>query len=246
MLGTDDLLACFVAGNTLNWDDGYRTETETDSFQETLDMFINIGIFIWFGAVCPRLPAIWMMSKKIKQCHNLTHTLFMGYFGPIGVGAAFYLHVAMEFLHLVQVDGHVREDAEDLKEVLHIVVWFIIMSSILIHGLSVPTGKLAFSISRNVERAIDAHSSSSGKSYHQRGEAKRRSLRASMAVGHGETSTQMPRRKSLMPTTSRSVDSGVLPLSPREVHFKGQMMPDAALESGESEFSLLQKYPGPK
>ncbi|KAL8672237.1 MAG: hypothetical protein Q9168_003284 [Polycauliona sp. 1 TL-2023] len=258
MIGTDDLLACFVAGNALNWDDRYRHETETDSFQETLDMLINLAIFVWFGAVCPwsqflhnhgriplyrlvllgmlilmfrRLPVVWLMSRKLRQCHNLKHTLFMGYFGPIGVGAAFYLHVAMEFLHLIEVDGEVREDAEDLREVLYPVVWFIIMSSILIHGLSVPAGKLAFSVARNVKR-------STSKNYHRRGEARRQSLSRSMSAGHAETQTQAPRRSSL-------VSQGVLPQSPRKVHVNGTM-PDAALESGESDFSLLQKYPGPE
>ena len=167
MVGTDDLLACFVAGNVFTWDDWFRLETEKDSFQPTIDMLLNLAIFMWFGAVAPwyqfvhnhvipiyrlvflgililifrRLPIVWLMSKKIWQCHTLKHTLFMGYFGPIGVGAAFYLHVALEFLHFTTVDGHVRGDAEKLREQLDIVVWFIIMCSIFIHGLSVPVGK---------------------------------------------------------------------------------------------------------
>ncbi|KAL8657043.1 MAG: hypothetical protein Q9226_002307 [Calogaya cf. arnoldii] len=248
MIGTDDLLACFVAGNVLNWDDLYRSDTEGDSFQETLDMLINLSIFMWFGAVCPwyqflhnhgripfyrlvilgllilifrRLPAVWMLSRKIRQCQNLTHTLFMGYFGPIGVGAAFYLHVAMEFLHLIQVDGHVREDAEDLREVLHLVVWFIIICSIVIHGLSVPAGKAAFAISRRVEKFADTHPKFAGKDYHRRGQERRKSLRASMSVS----------------------GQGGLPQPPKRVH---STSPDAGLESGESEFSLVPKYSMPR
>lgn len=259
LIGTDDLLACFVAGNVLNWDNVYRHDTIQDSFQETLDMLINLAIFMWFGAVCPwyeflhnhgriplyrlivlglliiilrRLPIVWLTSGKIRQCQNLTHTLFMGYFGPIGVGAAFYLHVAMEFLHLVQVDGHVREDAEDLREVLHLVVWFIIMTSIVVHGFSIPAGKLAFKVSRKVERSADAHPKLAGRNFHQRGEERRRSLRASMSVSVS--------------------GQGGLPQTPRRVwahesmSIPAQILPDTALESGGSDFSLLQKYPGPK
>ncbi|KAL8957515.1 MAG: hypothetical protein Q9193_005234 [Seirophora villosa] len=245
IIGTDDLLACFVAGNVLNWDDEYRLETEQDSFQGTLDMLINLAIFMWFGAVCPwsgfvhthgripfyrlvvlgllilvfrRLPAVWLMARKIRQCHNLTQTLFMGYFGPIGVGAAFYLHVAMEFLHLIQVDGHVREDAEDLREVIHLVVWFIIMCSIVIHGLSVPAGKLLFKIERQVEAFADGHPRLSGKGYHRRGQERRKSLRARMSV---------------------SGAAGGVPQPPKLAH---TALPDAGLESGGSEFSLLPKY----
>ncbi|KAL9594171.1 MAG: hypothetical protein Q9219_007184 [cf. Caloplaca sp. 3 TL-2023] len=248
LIGTDDLLACFIAGNTLNWDDAYRHEVEGDSFQETLDMLINIAIFMWFGAVCPwsgfvhnhgriplyrlvllgllilifrRLPVVWLMARKIRQCQNLTHTLFMGYFGPIGVGAAFYLHVAMEFLHLIQVDGEVREDAEELREVLHLVVWFIIMSSIVVHGFSVPAGKLAFAVSRKVERYADAHPRLKGQNYEQRGEERRRSLRASMS------------------------GQGGLPQPPKKVKAHN-ILPGASLESGGSELSILQKQPEPR
>ncbi|KAL8868945.1 MAG: hypothetical protein Q9174_004644 [Haloplaca sp. 1 TL-2023] len=244
LIGTDDLLACFVAGNVLNWDDEYRTETSSDEFQPALDMLINLAIFMWFGAVCPwyefmhnhgripvwrlailgvlilllrRLPAIYLLSPKIRQCHNMTHTLFMGYFGPIGVGAAFYLHVALEFLHLVTVDGEVREDAEDLREVLHLVVWFIIMCSIIVHGLSVPVGKLSFKVMRKVERLADAHPKMSGRNFHHRGEERRKSLRASMSVSGV---------KSDLP----------LPPTPKRAHLS-----DAALESGDSEFSLLPR-----
>ena len=182
MLGTDDLFACFIAGNVFTWDDWFRAETEKDSFQPTIDMLINLAIFMWFGAVCPwsefvhndgripiyrllalgililifrRLPVVWLMARKIRQCHTLTHTLFMGYFGPIGVGAAFYLHVALEYLHLVKVDGEVREDAHDLMEVMRLVVWFVIMCSIFIHGLSIPVGKLGFTIEQTVEHIIE-------------------------------------------------------------------------------------------
>lgn len=249
IIGTDDLLACFVAGNVLNWNDEYRLETEQDSFQPTLDMLINLAIFMWFGAVCPwsgfvhnhgripfyrlvvlgllilvfrRLPAVWLMARKIRQCHNLTHTLFMGYFGPIGVGAAFYLHVAMEFLHLVQVDGHVREDAEDLREVLHLVVWFVIMCSIVIHGFSVPVGKLAFYFSRKVELLADNHPKLKGKDYYGRGEERRKSLKRNMSVSGPQSG---------------------LPLPPKSVRVHATL-PDAALESGESEFSLLPNHAG--
>lgn len=53
MIGTDDVLACFIAGNTFTWDDWFRLETLDDSLQSTIDMLLNLAIFIWYGAVCP-------------------------------------------------------------------------------------------------------------------------------------------------------------------------------------------------
>jgi len=53
MIGSDDVLACFVAGNAFTWDDWFRLETLDDSLQPTIDMLLNLSIFIWFGAICP-------------------------------------------------------------------------------------------------------------------------------------------------------------------------------------------------
>lgn len=33
LLGGDDLLACFIVGNSVSWDDFYRLETEDEAFQ---------------------------------------------------------------------------------------------------------------------------------------------------------------------------------------------------------------------
>jgi NhaP-type Na+/H+ or K+/H+ antiporter len=53
MVGSDDILAGFVAGNALNWDDWFRDRTAQDSFDPTIDTLLNWGVFIFFGAVCP-------------------------------------------------------------------------------------------------------------------------------------------------------------------------------------------------
>lgn len=53
MVGSDDILAAFIAGNVLTWDDWFRQKSEGDSFDPTIDMLLNWAIFIYFGAVCP-------------------------------------------------------------------------------------------------------------------------------------------------------------------------------------------------
>lgn len=41
IIGSDDILCCFVVGNSLTWDDWFRIRSEEDSFQEVIDMLLN-------------------------------------------------------------------------------------------------------------------------------------------------------------------------------------------------------------
>ncbi|KAK7539845.1 Sodium/hydrogen exchanger family-domain-containing protein [Phyllosticta citribraziliensis] len=182
MLGSDDVLACFVAGNAFTWDDWFRLETMDDSLQPTIDMLLNVAIFIWIGAVCPwhmfavnsviptvrlvflgvlvlllrRLPVILALHKKIPQIEAFRQAAFTGFFGPIGVSAVFYLYVSLEFLSEIKVNGHIREDAEQLSEVMMVVIWFLIICSIVVHGLSIPVGKLGILIPRTLSQAVSS------------------------------------------------------------------------------------------
>jgi NhaP-type Na+/H+ or K+/H+ antiporter len=155
MVGSDDVLACFMAGNTFTWDDWFRLETLDDSLQPTIDMLLNLSIFIWFGAVCPwesfttnsaisiyhlvllgvlilllrRLPILFALRKYIHQIDGQRQAVFMGFFGPIGVSAIFYLYISLEFLQEITVDGVQRDDAQKLGEVVTVVVWFLAICS---------------------------------------------------------------------------------------------------------------------
>jgi NhaP-type Na+/H+ or K+/H+ antiporter len=53
VLGSDDVLACFIAGNSLTWYDFVRVETEDDTFQDVIDSILNASIFIYLGALIP-------------------------------------------------------------------------------------------------------------------------------------------------------------------------------------------------
>ena len=186
MIGSDDVLACFIAGNTFTWDDWFRQETLDDSLQPTIDMLLNVAVFIWFGAVCPwssfvhnaqipiyrliflgvlvlllrRPPVVLLMHNRIHQIEEWRQALFVGFFGPIGVSAIFYLYVTLDYLrNNIEVDGKERADAERLGEILMIVVWFLVICSIVVHGLSIPLGKLGFYIPRTISIAISQETS---------------------------------------------------------------------------------------
>ncbi|KAI9699268.1 MAG: hypothetical protein M1836_002878 [Candelina mexicana] len=186
MIGSDDVLACFIAGNVFTWDDWFRLETLDDSLQPTIDMLLNLSVFMWFGAVCPwasfahnnvipiyrlifigvlvllfrRLPVVFAMHSRIHQVEGKKQALFVGFFGPIGVSAIFYLYVGLEFLNATTADGVERDDAERLGEVMTVVVWFLAICSIIVHGLSVPLGKIGWHLPRTISRAISFQNAS--------------------------------------------------------------------------------------
>ena len=157
MIGSDDVLACFIAGNAFTHDDWFRLKTKDDSLQPTIDMLLNLSIFMWFGAVCPwtsfahndvipiyrliflgilillfrRLPVVFALHWKIWQIEEKQQALFVGFFGPIGVSAVFYLYISLEFLGAITVDGVVREDAARLEDIFTVVIWFLAVCSIV-------------------------------------------------------------------------------------------------------------------
>jgi hypothetical protein len=53
--GTDETLACFIAGCALNWDGLYHFEIEArhDSFNSAIETVLNFGTFVFLGAVMP-------------------------------------------------------------------------------------------------------------------------------------------------------------------------------------------------
>lgn len=205
MIGSDDVLACFIAGNAFTWDDWFRVETMDDSLQPTIDMLLNVSIFMWFGAVCPwhsfvqndvislgrlvglgililllrRLPFVLAAWKFIHQIQDFRQAVFVGFFGPIGVSAIFYLYVSLEFIktldigeHISGTESHSHEDLHRLEEALVVVVWFAAVCSIVsissggksrthfltllspkvVHGLTIPMGKLGLVLPRTLSQ----------------------------------------------------------------------------------------------
>ncbi|KAJ5576376.1 Cation/H+ exchanger [Penicillium sp. DV-2018c] len=183
MIGTDDLLACFIAGNVFTQDDWFRLETMDDSLQPTIDMLLNLSVFMWFGAVCPwssflhndvipihrliflgililivrRLPIVLAMHKWIPQIEHLSQAAFVGFFGPIGVGAIFYLSITLETLRKIKVNDQVPEDIKQVIDTVQIVVWFLVICSIVVHGLSVPLGKAGYNLPATLSSVISTN-----------------------------------------------------------------------------------------
>ncbi|KAI5782576.1 Na(+)/H(+) antiporter 1 [Geopyxis carbonaria] len=165
LIGTDDFTACFACGCFLNWDGHYHAETtkRQDDLNPAIETLLNLGAFAYIGAVMPwdqfnrpeetgityavliglaflvlllrRMPAMFMAYKGIESIHTWREALFMGYFGPIGIGAIFYVEHSK---HLLPEFASGAEDENSLHEVMTPVVYFLVLSSILVHGLSIP------------------------------------------------------------------------------------------------------------
>lgn len=158
MIGSDDILCCFVAGNAFTWDDWFRVETEEHAVQDVIDLLLNSAVFLYIGAIMPwgefgnfwdispwrlvvlglaivllrRPPWVLAMYKFIPTTHNLREGAFTGYFGCIGVSAIFYVQVALE---------QIPEERERLRNVITPVVYFMVLTSVIIHGITIPIGK---------------------------------------------------------------------------------------------------------
>jgi NhaP-type Na+/H+ or K+/H+ antiporter len=121
-LGSDDFLVAFGAGVGFGHDGWFAKKTEELPFPTILDMMLNSGIFVFFGAFIPwksfvprdvtpdlglhqlflflvlvllfrRIPAVLAMKRFIPDLRTYREAWFCGHFGPMGVGALF---LAME------------------------------------------------------------------------------------------------------------------------------------------------------
>lgn len=158
LFGTDDILACFVAGNSFTWDDWFRLRQEENDFQEIIDMLLNAAIFMYIGIIIPwhdfsnedlglsgwrvvvlgimvillrRIPWVMAAYQITPVLQSWQESAFVGWFGPIGVGAVYYIEVALRAVP----DDHTREH---LRRTITPVVLFCVFSSVVTHGVTIP------------------------------------------------------------------------------------------------------------
>jgi hypothetical protein len=171
--GLDDLLACFCAGAALNWNGKYLDETlqRHDEVNGSIDILLNFGGFMYIGAILPwdefnqpditgitygrllalgllvlllrRIPAMMVMYKLMPNTvKSWQEALFMGYFGPIGIGAVFYVEHAFHLFP--KLDAAETHEEEDLLRAMRPVVYFLVLFSIVVHGLSIPALEIIY------------------------------------------------------------------------------------------------------
>ncbi|CAO3589404.1 unnamed protein product [Absidia cylindrospora] len=163
--GSDDVLACFVAGNAFSWDEWFRKETEEAHFQDVIDMMLNLAVFVYIGAIIPwsefenaviglspwrlvviailvllfrRLPIVIALKPFMPAIKTYREAIFAGFFGPIGCGSVFLCMIAKDELKEV----YSGQATPAVLELITPVVLFIVMSSTLVHGTTIPLFKI--------------------------------------------------------------------------------------------------------
>jgi hypothetical protein len=90
-----------------------------------------------------RIQAILMTYKLMPNCVlDIKEALFMGYFGPIGIGAVFYVEHTR---HLFPEPGEaLTAEENNLTRAMIPVVYWLVVFSIFWHGLSIPALNLIY------------------------------------------------------------------------------------------------------
>lgn len=168
LFGSDDILACFVAGNSFTWDDWFRIRSEESDVQDILDMLLNAAVFIYIGTIIPwdfyhyagpslgidtwrpvvfvllvlllrRPPWVIAARKVIPALSTWGESAFVGWFGCIGVSAVFYIEVALR---------EIPEERHVLRDLYNPIVLFTVFGSVLVHGITIPLSKLGPNVVR--------------------------------------------------------------------------------------------------
>lgn len=117
-------------GAILPWDEFHQP----DVTGITLGRLFALGLLV---LLLRRIPAMMLVYKIMpNSVKTWKEALLMGYLGPIGIGAVFYVEHAR---HLYpKLDAAETHEEEDLLRAMGPVVYFLVLFSIVVHGLSIP------------------------------------------------------------------------------------------------------------
>ena len=143
LIGTEGILAVFVAGLTFDQAVGARERAEEEGVQEAVNQFFTLPVFALLGLVLPwsgwaalgwrapalvvavlllrRLPAVLAIRPLVPGLHHWLDAVFVGWFGPLGVSALFFA------VHASRATG---------REEVWIVSTLLMTASIVAHGLT--------------------------------------------------------------------------------------------------------------
>lgn len=181
LLGSDDLLAAFACGCAFAWDGYFNKATEDAVFSNVIDLLFNCAAFIYIGAIIPftsfanaefhlsvwrlivlaililivrRMPVILALYKFIPDIKTFREAAFVGWFGPMGVGAIFISTLARTNIPEPENDGDTSQ-VDLLQETIGPIVAMLVLASVLTHGLSIPffvSGRRVHSITNTWSR----------------------------------------------------------------------------------------------
>lgn len=153
-----ELVCIFFAGTAFTWDEWYVFETRESKFQEVIDLIFTISFFVFFGSriefsridynivlcalvvICfRRILACVLLHKLLDPIQNKKEAVFIGWFGPIGVGALYYSLYLDRILDTVTFDT----------------VSTVVLTSVVVHGLTIPIIKCIGSKSERIRNKLE-------------------------------------------------------------------------------------------
>jgi NhaP-type Na+/H+ or K+/H+ antiporter len=168
LLGVDDFLVAFFAGR--GFAHNQNAPTEETNLPVVIDLLINSAFFIFFGAMIPwqsfsgvdeitplrlllllalvllfrRIPIVFTLFKMkcLPSVKTTTEALFVGHFGPMGVGALFLAIEASAQLEtgtslpLPNPPNDLPADKQRTITMIWPIVCFVVLGSTMIHGFS--------------------------------------------------------------------------------------------------------------
>jgi len=127
----------------------------------TIPRLFGLGIMV---ILFRRIPACLIMYRTMTDVvANWKEALFFGHFGPIGVGAIFYVEHTR--LHLMPERDAADAGERALLDAIAPVVYWLVLFSIVVHGLSVPGLSLTYKF-LGTKRIVDDAISVRRKSVH--------------------------------------------------------------------------------
>ena len=128
LLESNELLACYFCGTAMNWNGHLHRDDLNTHFSEGIDALLDVAVFTTLGTVLPwdlwhshdtqvtlgklvlygisvllirRLPFVVGLQKFIPEIRSWREAGFVGWFGPMGIGALYYALESGELSHTV-------------------------------------------------------------------------------------------------------------------------------------------------
>lgn len=151
LVHVDGILAVFAGGLAFNLVSTGSDRTDDAPIDEAVNRFLVLPLFVALGAVLPwdawgelgwrgpalvlgvlllrRLPIVWLLRKPLHL--GRPDALFLGWFGPIGVSAVFYLVLEAERLRI--------------DPVVLAAGTLVVAASTVVHGVTSSPGRVLYS-----------------------------------------------------------------------------------------------------
>ncbi|SFF86410.1 cation:proton antiporter [Blastococcus tunisiensis] len=161
LVHVDGILAVFVAGLAFNLVSTGADRTDDAPMDEAVNRFLVLPMFVAFGAVLPweawvdlgwrgpalalavlllrRPPVLWLLRRPLRL--GRPDALFLGWFGPIGVSAIFYLVLEAERLRL--------------DPVVLAAGTLVVAVSTVVHGITSTPGRVLYRRATSSDAAVD-------------------------------------------------------------------------------------------